>query len=92
MVQGRLKGRVMRWSRPVAEAMIALRVVDANARWRPTWAQVGTHQRAAHQVRTATARRARPPKPKLVQNGKPTSDHPWRAFRLTRSPRFPHPM
>jgi len=91
VIQGRLKGRGMRWSRPVAEGMIALRIVDANARWGATWAQVGTRQRADHRLRTAarrTARRIRPPKPKLVQNGKPTADHPWRSFRLTGSPPF----
>lgn len=91
VVQGRLKGRGMRWSRPVAEGLLALRIVDANDRWETTWAQVGTRQRADRRARTATrrsVRRVRPPKPKLVQDGKPTTMHPWRRFRLPGSPRF----
>jgi hypothetical protein len=95
VVQARLKGRGMRWSRPVAEGMLALRMVDANDRWEETWATVGPHQRAARQARTATRRahrRARPPKPTLVQHGTPTTDHPWRTFRLKGSPRFHHTM
>ncbi|MDQ3655208.1 MAG: hypothetical protein M3457_09025 [Chloroflexota bacterium] len=91
VVQGRLKGQGMRWTRPVAAGMIALRIVDANARWGMTWAQVGTRQRADHRAPTAarrTARRTRPPTPKLVQAGKPPADHPWRTLRLPGSPRF----
>lgn len=93
VLQGRLKGRGMRWSRPAAEGLIALRVVDANDRWTAAWAPVGRHQRAARQARTATrraTRQARPPTPKLVKDGKPTADHPWRRFRLKGSPQFPH--
>jgi len=93
IVQNRLKLRGMRWSHPVAEGMIALRIVDANDRWGETWAQVTAHQRADHQARTARRRAARgkrPPKVKLVQQGKPTADHPWRTFRLKGSaPRLP---
>jgi hypothetical protein len=93
VVQARLKQRGMRWSRPVAEGMLALRLAAANARWDATWTQVGSHQRAAHQTRTATrrtARRVRPPTPKRVQHGKPTADHPWRRFRLRGSARPAH--
>lgn len=53
IVQARLKGRGMRWSRPVAAGMLALRVVTANDRWDAMRAQVGSHQRAAQQARTA---------------------------------------
>lgn len=31
-----------------------------------------------------------PPPPRLVQDGKPTADHPWRTLRLRGSPRFDH--
>ncbi len=93
IVQARLKQRGMRWSRLVAEGMLALRITDANNRWATTWTRVTTHQRAAHQARTTTrraARRPQPPKPTLVQNGKPTAAHPWRTFQLPGSrPRFP---
>lgn len=91
LVQARLKLRGMRWSRSTVDGMLALRVVDANERWDATWAQVGLQQRADRRARTATrhrARRARPPRLKLVQHGTPTADHPWRAFRLPGSPRF----
>lgn len=93
VVQARLKQRGMRWSRAGAEEMLALRIVQANARWDGPWAQVGAHQRAAQRARTTTRRAVRhpsPPKPKLVQDGKPTADHPWRRFRLPGSPRSPH--
>jgi len=64
VIQGRLKGRGMRWARPVAEGLIALRIVNANDRWTTTWAQVGPRQRADHRARTAarrTIRRAQAP-------------------------------
>lgn len=85
IVQHRLKGRGMRWSRPVAEGLLALRVAEANDRWAEAWSPVAATQRAAQRTRTATrrqARRARPPKPKQVVHGKPTPDHCWRRFRL----------
>lgn len=93
IVQQRLKGRGMRWSRAGAEAMLALRVVDANERWDVTWTTVGAHQRAAHRTTVATRRAVQqrpPPREKLVQQGKPTADHPWRTFRLRGSPRVNH--
>ncbi len=89
LVQSRLKGRGMRWRRHTAEGLIALRVVDANARWAATWTQLGARQRADHRARTAArraARRARPPRPPLMEHGTPTADHPWRRFRLKGSP------
>ncbi len=94
IVQQRLKGRGMRWSRPAADSILALRVVDANTRWDATWRHLGTHQRAAQQARTATRRAARrqpPANPKLVQDGTPAAEHPWRTFRLPGSPRFTRP-
>lgn len=95
VVQARLKQRGMRWSRPVAAGLLALRLVAANDRWAATWAQVGTHQRAAHRARTAQrrmARRVRPPPAKRIQHGKPTADHPWRRFRLKGSSPPAHTM
>lgn len=93
IVQARLKQRGMRWSRAGAEGMLTLRAVQANARWDAQWAQVGAHQREGGRARTARRRAERhqsPPRPKLVQNGKPTADHPWRRPLLTRSPRLDH--
>ena len=90
IVQTRLKGRGMRWTQPVASAVLAVRVVEANERWGDRWSQVMAQQRAAQQATTAARRQARrPPKRKLVQDGKPTPDHVWRGFRLRGSPRFP---
>lgn len=94
IVQERLKRRGMRWSRPVAEGMLALRIVDANDRWEGTWDQVASQQRAAHDADTAARRidrRRKPPREKLVQHGKPTDDHPWRNFRLPGSAPRVHP-
>ncbi|MGH2532132.1 MAG: hypothetical protein ACRDJW_07460 [Thermomicrobiales bacterium] len=93
VVQQRLKQRGMRWSRPVAAGMLALRLVAANDRWAATWPMIVAHQRADRQARAAqrrTARQTRPPHPTLVQDGKPTADHPWRRFRLAGSPRNHH--
>jgi hypothetical protein len=90
IVQSRLKGRGMRWSRAGATGMLALRITAANDRWENAWVQVGPSQRTAHRATVATRRaeRHQPPRPpKLVQEGKPTRDHPWRAFRLPGSPR-----
>jgi hypothetical protein len=61
VVQARLKGRGMRWSRPGAEGLLALRVVTANDRWAATWGQVGIQQRADQRARTAGRRARRPP-------------------------------
>lgn len=93
IVQARLKQRGMRWSRAGAEGMLALRIVQANARWDAQWAQVGVLQRATCRAQTARRRAERyqpTPRPKLVQDGKPTADHPWRRPLLTRSPRLDH--
>lgn len=114
IVQQRLKGRGMRWSRAGAEGLLAMRVVDANVRWEATWEQVGPHQRSTRRRRRLDRRAAcrpqpvppvdpeipadldappcLPPPPKLVQDGKPTADHPWRTLRLRGSPRFDHGM
>lgn len=95
IVQARLKGPGMRWGWAGAAALLVLGVVEANDRWAETWPQVGGHQRAAQRARTATRRAARrhaPPRPKLVQHGKPTAAHPWRTFRLPGSPPAAHTM
>ena len=94
VVQDRLKGRGMRWTRAGAEALVALRLVDANDRWNATWDQVGPMQRASRRARTAqrrTARQARTRPPKLVAAGVPAAAHPWRRVRLPGSPRFTSP-
>lgn len=94
VVQDRLKGRGTRWSRPGADALLAVRVVAANERWDETWGQVGPAQRAAARGRTAQRRQVRTapsPRPKQVVAGKPVASHGWRRFRLPGSPRFTAP-
>jgi hypothetical protein len=59
IVQARLKGPGMRWSRPVAEGLLALRIAEANARWDVTWGQLGARQRAELRTRTTRRRAAR---------------------------------
>jgi hypothetical protein len=91
VVQDRLKGRGMRWRRCGAEALLAVRVVDANDRWEETWGPVGPAQRSAARARTAERRADRaqpPPRPKQVIAGKPVPSHCWRRFRLPGAPRF----
>lgn len=93
IVQARLKGPGMRWARSGAEALLALRLTDANDRWADAWPQLGGHQRATQRRRTAARRAERqapPPKPRGAQDGEPTADHPWRTSRLPGSPRFHH--
>nr|MBA3377259.1 hypothetical protein [Chloroflexia bacterium] len=94
VVQDRLKGRGMRWTRAGAEALLAVRLVDANDQWLTTWDQVGPTQRASRCARITqrrTTRQVRNRPPKLVEVGVPTATHPWRRFRLPGSPRFPSP-
>ncbi len=85
IIQDRMKGRGMRWERTGAEALVALRIVTANARWAATWGQVGPAQRADRRQRTArrrTDRRAqlRTPRPPLIVHGNPTQAHPWKRY------------
>lgn len=90
LLQHRMKGQGMRWSRAGATSLIALRVVQANTRWDETWAQVPAQQRTNRQARTRVRREARtiakqvlpPPRFPMVVDGKPTAEHPWRRFRF----------
>lgn len=94
IVQVRLKGRGMRWSRRGAEALLALRVLQENERWAQTWPAVGPHQQQARRDRTArrrddrraTRRHPRPARPPLIVDGKPTIDHPWKRALKRRGP------
>lgn len=91
IVQARLKQRGMRWSRPGAEGVLALRIAQANDRWDEQWAAVGAYQRATRRTRTAHRRAARCQSvapSKLVQDGRPTADHPWKQPVLRRPPRI----
>ncbi len=89
VLQTRLKQGGMHWHPDVLPAMIALRVSLANDRWDEIWPRIAPHRRHQQRARSAarrTCRRARPVRPKLVHNGKPTADHPWRRPFLRRPP------
>jgi hypothetical protein len=92
VIQDRLKGRGMGWSREGATAMLELRVVEANQRWDATWRRVGPSQRATRRSQAAERRAARArqfrvlkPRPAMVANGKPTAHHPWKRGLARRS-------
>lgn len=97
IVQARLKGRGMRWSRRGATALLALRVVQENGRWDQTWPIIGPHRRHTQHARVwhrragrIAVRAAPPPRPPLVIDGKPTIDHPWkRALKRRAAPPTP---
>ena len=124
VVEARLKGSGMHWSRTNVNPLLALRTALCNERWDEAWTQSATQRRTqareqAHHRRVQRRRANRStrpprqrldpltalpapmpilalpaacpvPRPKLVVNGKPTRDHPWRRFCLPGSRDFPH--
>lgn len=86
VVEARLKGAGMHWTRDHANAMVALRAVVASGRWMVIWPRIGQALREAKRARACQRRQIRvvaatapaPPRTRLVVNGKPTADHPWR--------------
>ena len=109
IVEARLKGRGMHWSRAQVNPLVCLRCLDGNGRWQEQWPRLWGRIRA--DARASTTRRRcirqqrdispilplparpmppvppeplaeRPLRPKLVVNGKPTKDHPWRNHDL----------
>jgi hypothetical protein len=98
VIEARLKGAGMHWTRAHADALVGLRTIVGTERWMGCWARIGQHLRTAQRLRTARRRQARrrlasprppagapaaapgvvprPPRPKLVVDGKPTTDHP----------------
>ena len=102
LVEARLKGSGMHWTRGNVNALLALRCLERNGRWDHEWSalwdawrqQQRTHRSARRTARptppapaipdppVASDTPVRPPRHKLVVNGKPTADHPWRTFSL----------
>lgn len=93
VVEARLKGAGMHWARPNVDPMLALRTLLANGRWEAAWPALWRQVRRPRRrprARVAlppppTPPRARAPsprlalpRPKLIVNGKPTEDHPWK--------------
>jgi hypothetical protein len=104
VVQARLKGPGMHWTRTAVNAILALRGVNQSGRWLTVWPTILTGLRQwPRRRRSAPPRHRLPsrpfigtdpaprpaPPPKLVVNGRPSADHPWRRFRLPGSPHFP---
>ena len=88
----RLKLAGQQWATPHLNPLLALRCTLCNNRWDATWPTLWTrwrrqHRTARHARRAAAGLTTVPPAPrtKLVVNGRPTRDHPWRR------PFLPHP-
>jgi hypothetical protein len=116
VIEVRLKGAGMLWTRSHADAMVGLRTIVASDRWRTCWPRIvralqaaqPTRARHRRQQRSAARRPVLPPdlapppptpvsppdpaapvgspRPKLVVNGKPTPDHPWKRGRVCAPP------
>lgn len=94
VVEARLKGAGMHWSRDHVNALLELRTMNANDRWTERWPAIwdGLRHRprvapvaptprsvpAAPPIAPARAAPSPTPRPKTVVNGTPTADHPWR--------------
>lgn len=95
VIEARLKGAGMHWTRDHADAMVALRAVTASGRWGCAWPRIVAQREQDRRDRAARRRRDRaapPPaptvvRPKLVVDGIPSDDHPWKQAPATRSPR-----
>ena len=103
LVEARLKGSGMRWSRANVNRVLVLRCLARNGRWTEAWPGIwqGLRQRSQRPPRPrlpaaepvadtpppAPPPHERPPRPKTIVNGKPTSDHPWRRSSPCRAKR-----
>jgi hypothetical protein len=101
VVEQRLKGSGMHWARANVNPLLELRTTWANGRWDERWPALWQAwcRRPAPAVPasadpppadTAPPAPASPPtrsRPKRVVDGKPTADHPWRAFTFGRAKR-----
>lgn len=102
VVEARLKGSGMHWTRDHVNPLLALRCRYGNGRWTTAWAPIWTAWRTTRRQRSQPPDAAMPrvtddpvtappapppldptpvPRPRLVVNGKPTADHPWRSSR-----------
>jgi hypothetical protein len=96
VVEARLKGSGMHWAAAQVNPMLALRTVLCNGCWETTWPSLWDQWRQPTRRRrpsppsppdsppappnVSPATIPLPTRPKLVIDGKPTRDHPWRRF------------
>ena len=96
VVEARLKGSGMHWAAAHVNSLLALRTVLGNARWEATWPRIWDQLRQPTRRRRPSLPSPPDPPPappnvspatiplptrsKLVIDGKPTRDHPWRRF------------
>lgn len=90
VVEARLKGAGMHWSRTSVNPMLALRSISCSNRWDATWPHIiaqlrggavlsrrRRHDERQSRMRPAPPRRQRPPR---TIGGRPTSHHPWKRY------------
>jgi hypothetical protein len=92
VVQRRLKGSGMHWTRSNVNSVLALRCASASGRWRERWRPVCARLRRPRNDRPAQRSplpgpaeppaplHPKPPPTPTVVNGRPTSAHPWKRF------------
>lgn len=90
VVEARLKGAGMHWSRLSVNPMLALRGVACSNRWDAVWPGVAAHERQTARVARSCRRRQRvaqrlarhrrPPRPPRIVDGHPTEHHPWKRY------------
>lgn len=59
VIEARLKGAGMHWTRAHADALVGLRTIVGTDRWAGCWARIGQHWRTAHRRRAAQRRQTR---------------------------------
>lgn len=92
VVEARLKGAGMHWSRANVTPLLELRTMLRNGRWEEGWPTIWERLRTRHQrpprpipptpaadlSLSPTPAQPRPLRAPTIVNGKPTADHPWR--------------
>jgi hypothetical protein len=93
VVEARLKGSGMHWKRSNVSPMLALRGIACSERWEVAWPRIWTELRTQVAARRRARRQTQQPapaplpppprpvrkeRPKLIVQGHPTADHPWR--------------
>ena len=87
VVEARCKGAGMHWRPENINAILALRCAYLSDHWETSATLAQEHLRLASIQRRRTARSTRrrtpcqrPPRPKLIVDGRPTDQHPWKRY------------